>query len=162
MKSKYVDTTAIIQVIGTVFNYPQLLDLTDKYMITENDFVEDFHKIVFGSIYKLYDLGAENINVESICDFLSSRPKSEAIFKKEKGEEWLLKASEQSISSAFDYYYGRMKKMSLLRAYESYGVDVNFIYDPDNVLDAKKKQLQEERLDNSSLEEIATRVENIL
>ena len=31
MASKYVDTTAIMQVIGTVFNNPQILDYTDKY-----------------------------------------------------------------------------------------------------------------------------------
>ena len=162
MKSKYVDTAAIIQVIGNVFNSPNILDYTDKYSITENDFVEDFHKIIFGSIYKLYELGAKDITIENICDFLSSRPKSEAIFKKEKGEEWLAKAAIQSIPSSFDYYYNRMKKMSLLRAYDSYGVDVKFIYDPDNILDLKKKQLQEEKLDNSSLEEIAAKVEQII
>lgn len=162
MKSKYVDTTAIVQVIGNVFNSPKILDYGDKYSITENDFVEDFHKIVFGSIYKLYELGAKEITVENICDFLSSRPKSEAIFKKEKGEEWLLKASEQSISTSFDYYYNRMKKMSLLRAYDSYGIDVSFIYDPEEVLDFKKKQRQEEQLDGSSLESIALKIENVI
>ena len=38
--------------------------------------------------------------------------------------------------------------MTLLRAYDSFGVDVTDIYDPDNILDIKKKQLQEEQLDN--------------
>ena len=28
--SKYIDTTAIIQVIGNVYNTPQLLDFTDQ------------------------------------------------------------------------------------------------------------------------------------
>ena len=49
--------------------------------------------------------------------------------------------------------------MTLLRAYDNYGVDVSDIYDPDNILDIKKKQLQEDLLDNSSLEEIADRVD---
>ena len=30
MASKYVDSTATMQVIGCVFNTPQLLDFTDK------------------------------------------------------------------------------------------------------------------------------------
>ncbi len=30
MGSKYVDTTAIMQVIGCVFNTPQLLEATDR------------------------------------------------------------------------------------------------------------------------------------
>ena len=33
MASKYVDTTAIMQVIGCVFNTPQLLEFTDRYTI---------------------------------------------------------------------------------------------------------------------------------
>ena len=37
MSSRYVDTTAIMQVIGCVYNTPQLLDFTDKYTITDED-----------------------------------------------------------------------------------------------------------------------------
>jgi len=159
MASKYIDSTSIIQVIGSVYNTPQLLDYGDKYVITENDFPDKFHKIAFGAIYKLHELGAEKINLENILDFLSSRPQSEAIFKQQKGEEWLLKASDAALSSGFDYYYGRLKKMSLLRAYDNYGVDVSFIYDPDNILDIKKKQIQEDFLDNATLEDIAKKVD---
>ena len=160
MGSKYVDITSIMQVIGCVYNNPSLLDYTDKYTITENDFPDDFHKIAFGAIYKIYELGAERITLENISDFLSSRPKSEATFKQQKGEEWLLKVADAAIPSAFDYYYSRLKKFSLLRAYDSYGIDISFIYDPDNILDTKKKQLQEDKLDNSTLEELAAIVDN--
>lgn len=160
--SKYVDIPSIIQVIGCVYNNPSLLDLTDKYTITDEDFPDDFHKTVFGAIYKIYELGANKITLENIADFLSSRPKAESIFKTYKGNEWLLKVSESIIPDAFDYYYGRMKKMSLLRAYDAYGIDVSEIYDPDNILDTKKKQQQEEWLDNSSLEDIANKIDNKL
>ena len=162
MGSKYVDITSIMQVVGCVYNNPKLLDITDKYSITEDDFADDFHKIAFGAIYKIYELGAEKITLENISDFLSSRPKSAAIFTQQKGEEWLLKVAEAAIPSAFDYYYSRLKKMSLLRAYDKYGIDVSFIYDPDNILDTKKKQLQEEQLDNSTLEEIADKVNEVI
>lgn len=158
-KSKYVDNIAITQVIGCVFNSPNLLDLTDKYVITDEDFADDFHKIVFGAIYKLQELGAKEITLASISDFLSTRPKSEAVYKVNKGEEWLLQASDNAMPAAFDFYYNRMKKMSLLRAYDSYGIDVSFIYDPDNIFDAKLKEKQEELLDNSSLEAIAKTVD---
>ena len=123
MGSKYTDTTSIMQVIGCVYNNPQLLDYTDKYTITDEDFPDNFHKIVFGSIYKLYELGTKKITLENISDFLSSRPKSEAVYKQQKGEEWLIKVSENANLLTFDYYYGRMKKMSLLRAYDNYGID---------------------------------------
>lgn len=160
MASKYIDTPSIVQVIGCVFKTPQLLDYSDKYTLTEEDFPDQFHKIVFGTIFKLHELGSEKIGINNILDYLSSRPKSEAIFIKQKGEEWLLKAAENAETSAFDYYYNRVKKMTLLRAFDSYGIDVTDIYDPDNIIDIKKKQLQEDQLDNSSLEEIVQKVQN--
>ena len=160
MASKYVDVTAIMQVVGNVFSNPQILDFTDKYTITEDDFPDEFHRIAFGAIYKIHELGADRISLENIADFLSSRPKSAATFKQNKGEEWLLKVSETCLPEAFDYYYSRLKKFSLLRAYDNYGVDVSDIYDADNILDTRKKQLQEDILDNSTLEQIADKVEN--
>ena len=162
MSSKYVDPTAIMQVIGCVYKNPKLLDYTDKYTITDEDFPDNFHKTVFGCIYKLYELGSKKITLENISDFLSTRPKSEAVYKQNKGEEWLLKVSENANALTFDYYYSRMKKMSLLRAYDNYGVDVTEIYDPDNILDTKKKQLQEDNLDNSTLVELANKVDMII
>lgn len=72
----------------------------------------------------------------------------------------MLKVSENAKPLSFDYYYGRLKKMSLLRAYDRYGIDVSFIYDPDNILDTEKKQLQEDNLDNSSLEHIAQLIDD--
>lgn len=159
MPSKYVDTTAIMQVIGCVFNTPQLLDFTDKYTITDEDFPDEFHRTVFGAIYKIHGLGAQHIGLENIADFFKDRPKSAAVYKNGDGEKWLLSVSDKANQLSFDYYYGRMKKMTLLRAYDSYGIDVTDIYDPDNILDVKKKQLQEDILDNSSLEDIASKVD---
>ena len=159
MGSKYVDTTSVIQVIGCVYNNPQLLEETDRYSIVDEDFADPFHKTVFGAIYKIHELGANKITLESISDFLSSRPKNAAIYKQGKGEEWLLKISEIATPSTFDYYYGRLKKFSLLRAFDNCGIDITDIYDIDNILDTKKKQMQEDYLDNSTLEQIANKVD---
>ena len=40
MSSKYNDPTATMQVIGCVFNNPEILDITDKYIIRDEDFSE--------------------------------------------------------------------------------------------------------------------------
>ena len=162
MSSKYVDTTAVMQVIGSVFKNPGLLSQTDKYTITEEDFDSDFHKVAFGAIYKIYELGADKVTLENISDFLSTRPKSEAIFKQAKGEDWINQVAESAIPEAFDYYYSRLKKFSLLRAYDKCGIDVKFIYDPDNILDVKKRQIQEDQLDTSSLEDIANKIDGMI
>ena len=160
MASKYVDHTSVMQVIGTVFKNPQILDYTDKYTVIEDDFADEFHRVAFGAIYKIHELGADKITLENISDFLASRPKSAAIFKQQKGEEWLLKVSDTCLPEAFDYYYNRLKKFTLLRAYDNYGIDVSDIYDADNILDTKKKQIQEDLLDNSTLEQIAAKVDS--
>ena len=61
MASTYVETTAIMQIIGCVYNTPQILDFTDKYTIVDEDFPDEFHKIAFGAIYKMHELGAQKI-----------------------------------------------------------------------------------------------------
>ena len=48
MSSKFVDMTSIMQVIGCVYNQPQLLDYTDKYSVDEEDFPDQFHKVILG------------------------------------------------------------------------------------------------------------------
>ena len=70
MSSKYVDVSANMQVIGDVFINPSLLDLEDKYKFNEQDFPQEFHRILFGSIYNLHQLGAKAISIEDIEKYL--------------------------------------------------------------------------------------------
>lgn len=158
-KSKYVDTAAIIQVIGAVFKNPNLLD-DERYFFSEEDFPERFHKILFGSIFNLHQLGAKVINIGTIEDYLIQRPNILAIYKNNKGREYLEEITNKNITGAFDFYYGRVKKMSLFRAYESIGLDLSWLYDVDNFLDAKKKQQQEDFIDNQSLEQLAELIDD--
>ena len=154
--SKYVDIPSIVQVIGAIYNNPSLLDEDDKYFFNEEDFTEEFHKILFGSIYNLHALWAKEISLNAIEDYLEQRPKKLAIYKSNKGPEYLQKLSQSTQLAAFDYYYGRMKKMTLMRMYhEVAGLDLSWLYDTDNILDLKKKQAQEDWLDNTTIEEIA-------
>ena len=157
--AKYVDLSATIQVIGCIYQNPSLLD-DERYFFNEDDFTEEFHKILFGSIYNLHALGAKEVNVNTIEDYLKDRPKSLATYKTYKGAEYLQKITENIQLSTFDYYYQRVKKMTLLRAFDHYGIDVTDIYDPDNIVDLKKKQLQEDQLDNTTLDGLAQKVQD--
>ena len=159
MASKYVDTPAIVQVIGSVYQNPSLLD-NEKYSFTEEDFTEEFHKIIFGSIYNLYKLGAKQIDPVTIEDYLQQRPKKLAIYKTNNGSEYLNKIENNTQLAAFDYYYKRMKKMTLFRMYkEKAGLDLSWLYDIDNIFDQKKKQAQEDWLDNTPIEQIAEEID---
>ena len=161
MTVKYIDVAALTNVIGNVFSNPKLLEATDKYFFSEEDFVDEFHKIVFGAIFNLHQLGVSEITLNAIEDYLASRPKKKAVYDTNKGNEYLLKCADSSSISTFDYYYNRMKKMTLFRMYQQVaGMDLSWLYDPDNLFDVKKKQEQEEWLDNSSLLEIANVIDD--
>ena len=161
MSNKYIDITSITNVIGNVFNNPKLFEAEDKYFFTEEDFVDDFHKIVFGAMFNLHQLGVKEITLTTIDDYLSSRPKKLAVYQSNKGPEYIIKCSENSKITTFDYYYNRMKKMTLFRTYQELaGMDLSWLYDIDNIFDAKKKQEQEEWLDTHSLEEIANIIDD--
>lgn len=158
MASRYNDIAATLQVIGNVYKNPNLLE-NEKYFFNSNDFTETFHKILFESIYNLHALGAREINTNTIEDYLKDRPENLATYKINKGAEYLAKITETIQLSTFDYYYQKMKKMTLLRMYDDIGVSVKDLYDPDNILDIKKKQMQEDWLDNMSLEDISNEVD---
>ena len=161
MASKYIDIPSVTNVIGNVFSNPKLLGQPDKYFFAEDDFIDDFHKIVFGAIFNLYQLGAKEITLNAIEDYLSTRPRKKATYDINKGNEYILTAAENATITTFDYYFNRMKKMSLFRAYQDkVGMDLSWLYDPDNIFDTKKKQEQEEWLDNTSLVAIASIIDD--
>ena len=151
---KYVDIPSIVQVIGCVYNNNSLLD-DERYFFTEEDFTEDFHRILFEAIINLHQLGVKKIDLNSIEDYLEQRPKKKAIYVTNKGAEYLQKLENSSQLAAFDYYYNRMKKMTLMRMYQNLGMDLSWLYDINNILNIKKKEAQEAWLDNTSLVEIA-------
>lgn len=159
MASKYTDVPSTMQVIGCIYNNPSLLD-NEIYQFNEDDFSEEFHRILFGAIYNLHALGASQITTNTIEDYLEQRTKKLAVYKANKGSEYLEKLSETTQVAAFDYYYHRVKKMTLLRMYDNAGVDVSWIYDVNNIFDQKKKQAQEDWLDNTPIEQIADKIDD--
>lgn len=158
--SKYYDSSAAIQVIGCVLNNPNLLEDTGQYTFREEDFCNDLHRVIFGAVSMLKFMGAEKLNTKAVEDYLRNKEKSYAIYKVNNGAEWMHKAFIEADVMNFDYYYNRLKKMTLLRTYDDIGFDVSWIYDPDNILDLEKKETQEKQLDEKSLNEIADEIDN--
>lgn len=155
---KYVDIPATMQVIGCVYLNNDLLD-NERYKFNEEDFCEKFHKILFGSIYNLHLHGANSIDIITIENYLKQRPEAFAVYKANKGAEYLTNLTEITQLAAFDYYYQRVKKMTLLRAYQKVGMDVSWLYNPDEINNLVKKQAMEDWLDNTPIEEIADTID---
>lgn len=161
MGSKLYDATAAIQVIGCAILNPSLLDDNGLYFFTDKDFVSDAHRVVFNAAYNLRHMGTETLNVRVIEDYLrEGHPESYGVFQSTNGPQWIEEAVSNADLSNFDYNYNRIKKYTLLREYSKVGVDYSWLYDPDNVLDMRRKERQEEYLDSLSLSQIADLIDN--
>lgn len=156
----YYDTSAAIQVIGCTVLKPDLLNEDGRYFYSSDDFVTDVHRVTFGAIFNLHQMGAQKINTKTVEDYLQSHPESYGIYRQAKGAEWLQNCINSADLSNFNYYYDRLKKMTLLRGYEKSGVDMTWLYDPDNLLDIDKKEKQENYLNQITLNELADMVDN--
>ena len=66
---RYNDTTSAMQVIGNLYVNPSLLDMKDKYFFNKEDFVEEFHQILFVAINNLHELGAKMLTPAVIEDY---------------------------------------------------------------------------------------------
>lgn len=147
--SKYIDQKCIMQVLGGIFLHPDILDRTDKYPLVIDDFATNFHKLIYGAITNLYHQGVTHIDIIGIDNYLSNRPNLYAIYNNNSGTEYLKTISQITDYNNFDYYYNRLKKLTLLRMYSNYGLNVDWVYNPDT-LDLSVKQKQEDWLDSHS------------
>ena len=163
-QSKYQDVVAAMQVIGGVYMNPALLD-DERYKFTQEDFTEEFHVILFGSILNLHLLGAKQIDINTIEHYLQERTTKFATYTANHGREYLTKLEQIVQLPAFDYYYHRVKKFTLLRMYSTVlSMDLRWLYDPD-VMDVKKRQKQEDWLDRADeqyiVDIISSRIDTI-
>lgn len=149
----FQDKMAIMQVLGSILNNPLLLADSSKYDLTNDDFPEQFHKIIFASIFNLYEDGTEVINEVTVDGYLRQYDIQYSIFNKNDGIEYLTSVKELAEESNFDYYYKRLKKFSLIREMDGLGFNIKELYD-DEIIDPKEKEKMQENFDKLSIEDI--------
>ena len=154
----FIDKRSVMQVLGCLITNPNLLNRTDKYIFDTDDFVEDFYKIIFGTVNNLKIQGLKKIEALDIDNYLSNRPTLYQIYNNNKGAEYISEIIKIADLSKFDYYYTRLKKMSLLRVYSQSGIDISWLYDP-LTLDIKLQQQQEDWLDNTDIQTISNTID---
>lgn len=153
-QSKYTDTESCIQLIGCLIKNPSLFDETGVFFFVEEDFTTELHKIIFGSLWNMYQMGARSFSITRLEEYLNNKPQSKAIYDAQKGADWFLKAEAAADITNFKYHYDRVKKMTLLRGYEDMGLDMSWLLDLDE-LDLIKRQEQRDYFDSLTLEDIA-------
>lgn len=156
--NNYTDNNAIINVLGTLYKHPELIEQEDKYFFDIDDYTSQFHKVIFSSIYNLKLNGLHKISTVDIEMYLEKTPNLYATYEQGKGTAFLESVSEVIDVAKFDYYYMRVKKFTLLRRLYSCGVDVSSFYDPNEILDQNKITKQENWFEFTSLEEMANQI----
>lgn len=138
---------------------PELMSMSKQYNLKVDDFPEKFHKLIFGSIFNLYQQGISEISPQVLDGYLSAFALQYRIYEDNQGLDYLFKVEELGMPSNFDYYYNRIKKYSFLRTCISQGINVSDIFDT-TMVDIKDSEKQQEAFDEMSLEDMVKRIEN--
>lgn len=152
----YSNIVCELEVIGNIFQKPSLLEREDLFF-NQEDFTTPLNRVLFGSVFNLYENGMTSIDIKDIENYLEGQPKSLSIYKtKEQGREVLERLKGKSSLSSFDFYYKKMKKLSLLRHYHTnLGMDLTWLYDDSEFLDIQKREAQEKWFDSKTIGEIS-------
>lgn len=128
--------------------------LLEEYSLTIFDFeVEEFYKIIFAAVNNLYNQGVKVIDSFAIDSYLSRYDKQYKIFELNQGIEYCENAVRLAEIDNFEYYFERLKKFSLLRYWESCGVNISSIYDT-SLVDPKKQEEQTAKLDSTTITDL--------
>ena len=157
---KYVDTPATVQVLGCIINNLDILN-DSRYELFDDDFPKGFHRTLFSALNNLAMLGTEYITPQTLEDYLSDKPQSYAEYKAGDGPRFVKSCMANADFQNFDYYYNRIKKLTLMQAYWDAGLDVSGLYNPDE-LDISKREQQNKYFDSLSLTDIADAIETLM
>lgn len=151
-KKRLTNKLAVLQVLACLMKNPLLCNRAE-YNIEMDDFVEQFHRILYGAISNLSSSGLKTITYIDVDQYLAQYPMQYKVFTDNRGVEYVIKALEIAEERNFPYYYNTLKKMSLLNKLEDNGFDISDFYD-DSVVDPFKAAELQERLDSYTIEQI--------
>lgn len=117
-----------LQIFGNLLKNSSILDRTDKYFLTANDFSSSFERRLFAIILTLHSQGARSIGINDIENYLKDIPSTYAVWEKEHGLDYLQDAEDLSDEGNFDYYYNKLKKINLLKSLKRAGYDISEFY----------------------------------
>lgn len=151
------DTSSALYVLSTLMRRPQMLE--EDYTLLPDDFTSPLQRITFTSIYNMEKNGAERLTPQDIDLYIKTQPQVYDYYLQNKGYEWLqttYNLTENGDSNQFKYYYGRLKKFSILRELVRSGIDVKEFYDISK--DLLSRDEEDEKLDQISGDEIINRI----
>lgn len=126
-----VDRQTVMQIFGSLMNKPTILSEVDRYQFDPQEFPQQLDKFIFSAIYNLYAGGAQNIHTIDVDNYLQSNELAKKLMERDNGIAFLQDCETYSEEGNFPYYYGRFKKLILLRELEKRGKDISQFYSED-------------------------------
>ena len=148
--------SAIASILGSLCQKPDLL-VDNNVRLEKNDFVLQFHQIVFTAINNIVsEVGTEKpISVFDVDVYLKNFESYYQVWKDSKGFDYLQSCIDNANPATFDLNYQVVKKICLLRMFKSRGFSLEGIYDF-TTTDLNKFARQQEQLVKMNLEDIVT------
>lgn len=152
------DTNASTYVLSYLMHDPLILQ-NDRFTFCKDDFYKPLQQMVFYAIFNMAQLGTERISPQEVDLYLKQYDAQYEYYKANKGYEFVMQCyqiAESEDEKLFEYYYNRLKKFSFLRDLEAIGYDTKEFYDTN--ANALNKDLEDERLNKTSLDAIGNRI----
>src|SRR5690606_18910347 len=155
------DKKSIMFLLAGFMKNPHLLD-DKEFHVTDEDFPEKFHKLLYGAMYNLYHSGVEELTPIEIDTYLSTYDMQYKIFSDNDGLEILYRLKEtDDLGNAknMKHHHERVRKFTFLRKCVENGIDISNIIDF-SVVDVTENEKQNERFDGMDINELIREVEN--
>lgn len=154
----YTNVRAVNEVLGAILQSPVLIT---QHQITQLDFADSFHRILFAAINNLYAQGATNIDGVAVDEYLSHYESQHRAFQAGGGVQYVDDVKEVAVLDNIKYYVDQLKKFSLLRRYKQNGLDVSDYFDPTEIEPSKIEE-KRQKLDSESITDIINHYRRVM
>lgn len=148
-------TTIADRCLGSYLSRPELI-LDSNYPVRKEDFVSQFHQIIYVTLYNLYTSGCQSFSLMDINEYLKPYEAQYNIYKDSDGDNYIQVITELTDPDNFDYYYEQLRKFSCLRMYREKGYDIDVFYDV-----TKSEETQLENLNKYTIQDIINHYDGI-
>ena len=118
------DQNSVRLLLGCLLIKPSLA-ISDKYHLSRDDFTVDFHLRLWQGCVALAKRGAESISALDLYMLCKNNKQVNDLFKENDLSGFIDTIKQLSNIDNYSMYYDAVRKMSLLRAYQSSGFNVD-------------------------------------
>ena len=125
------------------------LCINTKYPLDKDEFIPQFHKIMYATLYNLAIRGVKHATIQDIDEFVKPYEAQYNVLKENNFMDYINVIYELADVGNYEYYYNEFRKFSCLREYQKKGFDIKKFYDVD-----KEEQSQLENLNQYNIDDI--------